>query len=474
MVRTPLGASVTIEPAPAARPATQETFVAAPKGPPPDLGTRAAGEDWPAFLGPRGDSTSSERGINTDWKASPPRIVWQMPLGVGYGMPTVARGRLFQFARHDGQARVACHRSETGEELWRFEYPTSYQDLYGYNNGPRCAPVVDGGLVYIFGAEGLLHCLRAEDGQLVWRVDTAQQFGVIQNFFGVGSTPLVYQDLLIVQVGGSPAESRDAPPGQLERVRPNGTAVVAFDKRTGQVKYKLGDELASYASPVVAKIGGRDVCFVFARGGLLAFDPITGKQEFHYPWRDESLESVNASNPVVVNDLVLISECYGPGSSLLRVKPGGFDLVWTDLERRRDKAMQTHWNTAIHHDGCLYGSSGRHTNNAELRCIELATGAVKWSEPGLSRSSLLLVDGHLICLTEYGDLLLLRINPEKFDVAGQLTLVDRATGPLPAGVEPRKLLNYPAWAAPILSHGLLYARGDDRLVCLELIPPMND
>jgi outer membrane protein assembly factor BamB len=461
-------------PAGEAASSAEEPLVPAPEDVPPDLGTRPAGEDWPAFLGPRGDSTSIEKGILTHWKEKPPRIVWQRPLGVGYGMPTVSRGRLFQFCRYGGQARLTCHKSETGEELWRFDYPTRYEDLYGYNNGPRCSPVVDGGLVYLFGAEGMLHCMRVEDGKPVWKVDTARQFEVIQNFFGVGSTPVIYENLLIVQIGGSPPESREAPPGQLNLVQPNGTGVVAFDKRTGEVKYKLADELASYSGPTLAKINGRDWCFVFARGGLLGFDPATGKQEFHYPWRADILESVNASNPVVVDDLVFISECYGPGSSLLKVRPGGYDVVWADSERKRQKAMQTHWNTAIHRDGYLYGSSGRHTNNAELRCIELKTGEVKWSEPELSRSSLLYVDDHLICLTEYGDLLLLRTNPEKFDLVGQLELVDQTAGPLPPGTQPRKLLNHPAWAAPILSHGLLYVRGDDRLACLELIPQSKD
>jgi hypothetical protein len=165
---------------------------------------------------------------------------------------------------------------------------------------------------------------------------------------------------------------------------------------------------------------------------------------------------------VVVADQVFISETYGPGSSLIRVRPGGYDVVWKDSPHIRDpKAMQTHWNTPVHHGGYLYGSSGRHTPQAELRCIELATGKVRWSEPGLTRSSLLYVDGHFICLTEYGDLILLRANPDKYDEVARVRLEDPKTN--------RDLLQYPCWAAPILSHGLLYVRGKDRLVCLELI-----
>jgi outer membrane protein assembly factor BamB len=428
-----------------------------------DLGTRRQGVDWPGFLGPFGNSKSPERGILRLWPVRGPKLVWQRRLGTGYGMPSISRGRLFLFERVGNQAQLACLHSETGRPLWKFRYPTAYEDSYGYNNGPRCCPVIDGDRVYIYGAEGMLHCVRVADGKMVWKVDTARRFGVVQNFFGVGSTPVIEGDLLIAQVGGSPAESQHLTPSRLDEVRSNGSAVVAFDKWTGAVRHKIGDELASYASPVLATIGGRRWCFVFARGGLFAFEPLTGKIDFHYPWRARLLESVNASNPVVVGDEVFISETYGPGSSLLKVRPGGQEVVWRDTQQRR-KAMQTHWNTPIYHDGYLYGSSGRHTGNADLRCIEWKTGKVMWSQPRLTRSSLLYVDGHFVCLGEYGTLRLLRVNPHRFDEVATTVLDDPDPG------EPLRRLRYPAWAAPILSHGLLYVRGRDQLVCLELIP----
>src|SRR5207302_13899 len=133
-----------------------------------------------------------------------------------------------------------CLKSETGEFLWKFEYATDYEDYYNYNNGPRCSPVVDGNRVYIFGAEGMLHCVRAADGELVWKVDTKAEFGVVQNFFGVGSTPVVEGDLLIVQVGGSPPGSGQFP---SQNQKGNGSGIVAFDKLTGKVRYKVTEEL---------------------------------------------------------------------------------------------------------------------------------------------------------------------------------------------------------------------------------------
>ncbi len=455
-----LCATACAEQAPANPRATGKPAAAAAQG----------GSDWPCFLGPTGDSKSTERGILTQWPASGPPQVWQLALGTGYCMPVISQGRLFQFDRDGNQARLRCLDFRTGKPLWQFQYPSDFEDLYGYDNGPRSSPVCDGERVYIFGAEGLLHCLNVADGKLLWKLDTAAEFGVIQNFFGVGCSPVIEGDLLITQIGGSPPESRSVPPGRLDQVVGNGSGIVAFDKRTGAVRYKITDELASYASPTLATLGGRRWCFVFARGGLVAFEPATGKVDFQFPWRAPILESVNASNPLVVGDLVLISETYGPGAALLRAKPGEAEVVWSDAKRRRDKVLQTHWNTPVYHEGYVYASSGRHTENAELRCVELESGKVMWSQPDLTRCSLLYADGHFVCLGEDGTLRLLRATPEKYDPVAEVILAAKPAGEDAFGLRPSRLLRYPAWAAPILSHGLLYVRGADRLVCLELIP----
>jgi outer membrane protein assembly factor BamB len=436
---------------------------AAPTQPAPDLkdlSTRLSGCDWPAFLGPTGDSVSPEKGIITPWPKHGLRIVWHKEVGEGFGMPSISKGRLFLFDRVGNAARLRSLKAETGDFLWKFEYPTNYRDKYGYNGGPRCCPVIDDDRVYIYGAEGMLHCLRTGDGKVLWKVDTLAEFGVIQNFFGVGSTPVVEGDLLIAQVGGSPSGSAKV---DFADLKGNGSGIVAFDKRSGKVVYKITDELASYASPVLATINGRRWCFVLARGGLVAFEPASGKVDFHFPWRSEELESVNASNPVVVGDRVFVSECYGPGSALLKVKAGGYEVVWSDAKKKiRDKSMMCHWMTPIHLGGYLYGSSGRNTNHAELRCIELATGKVMWSEPRLSRTSLLLIDRHFIVQTEIGPLLLVKAGPKQYDEVSELEV--REAG------QKEGLLDYPCWAAPVVSRGLLYLRGPEHVVSLELIP----
>ena len=417
------------------------------------------GGDWPNFLGPSQNGKSLEEIDIAPWPGAGPRVIWQMDIGTSYGAPTVANGKLFIFARHRDMARLSCLDSKTGTERWRFEYPTDYEDMYGYNNGPRCCPVVDEERVYIFGAEGMLHCVNAFDGALLWKVDTTARFHVVQNFFGVASVPVVEGELLIVQIGGSPPGSPKNIWGANGKPKPNGSGIVAFDKHTGEVVYQIADELASYASPIIGTIKVRRWGLAFLRGGLLGFEPATGTIDFHYPWRHPKIESVNASSPVIAEDLVFISESYGIGSSVIQVHPGGYRVVWKDNPRRREKAMELHWNTAVHHEGYLYACSGQRPNGAELRCVEFKTGKVMWRQRVDERASLLWVNDYFIYLGEFGRLMLLKCTPEKLEIVSQT---------VPMAENGKALIQYPAWAAPVLADGLLYVRGKDRLVCFAV------
>ncbi len=419
--------------------------------------TRAS--DWNDFLGPERNGKSQEKIDITLWGKTGPPVVWHKQIGTSYGAPTVANGRLFIFARHGNMARLTCLESTTGSELWRFEYLTDYEDMYGYNNGPRCCPVVDKDRVYIFGADGMLHCVRVSDGKGLWKVDTMAKFHVVQNFFGVASAPAVEGELLIVQIGGSPPGSPDDIWEANGRPDTNGSGIVAFNKHTGEVVYQIADELASYASPVFTTIDDRRWGFAFLRGGLVGFEPTSGAIDFHYPWRHPKIESVNASSPVVADDFVFISESYGIGSSVIKVHPGGYEVIWKDRASRRNKSMELHWNTAIHHEGYLYACSGQSPNGAELRCVELKTGKVTWAQRVDERASLLWVNDHFIYLGEYGHLMLLKCTPEKLEVISQV---------MPKDKNGRQLIKHPAWAAPVLANGYLYIRGKDSLICFDL------
>jgi len=429
------------------------------EAPKPDAAKRVnatrPGSDWPRLLGPNGDGSSPEKGILTAWPKEGLKKLWDCKLGLGYAPPVVAQGKLYHFDRFGDNCRLTCRNAENGELIWKYEYATEYEDMYGYEPGPRAGAVVDGETVFAYGPEGMLVAVNGE-GKELWKVDTRKTYRFHQNFFGVGSVPLVVGDLVIVAVGGSPKGPR---PFDLRDAKGDGSGIIAFDKKTGAEKYKFSDELASYSSPMLAEFHGKKTVLYFARGGLIAFDPETGKERFKYPWRAKILESVNAANPVIAGNTILLTECYGVGAIALEVKEDfTLKVLWSDKDADRgEQALMSHWSTPVLDGKYVYGCSGRHTPEGDIRCVELATGKVMWKEPLKSRITFTKIDGHILAYTEEGSLYLFKPNPEKFEKVTQWKQIPDS--------------EYPCWAPPVISRGLLYIRGKDKLACYELIPP---
>jgi outer membrane protein assembly factor BamB len=446
----------------------------------PSLATRG-GEDWPSFLGPRGDGTSSLAEIPLPWPDSGPRIVWHAEMGEGYGAPAVALGRIVLFDRVGNRARLRCLHAETGEPLWEVSDPTAYRDSFGYDGGPRCCPVIAGDRVLSFAADGLLTCRRLADGSTLWQIDTSATYHVVQNFFGVGAAPLVIdaptdtapnRQLAIVPIGGSEPGSEPPAPERLDLVKGADSGVVAFDLADGSEVWRTSDQLASYSSPVLTTLGGPPRLLAWMREQLLAVDPATGRETGSFRWRADELFSVNAANPVVLRDAagaeqVLLSETYGPGAVLLDVEatPRGdtFTPVWTSPKGARPYAtLKAHWATPVVHDGHLYGTSGRNAGDAQLVCVEIATGEVRWAERGLARASVVLAGEQLLVIGEFGEVLVVKATPEAYTPLAETTLTDPDTG--------NPLLAPPCWAAPVIARGCAYLRGAGRVVCIDLVP----
>jgi outer membrane protein assembly factor BamB len=445
------------QPSPAAGSQSSGEFV--------DIGTRTRGSDWPQFLGPDQNGVSTETGIRTDWTGNRLPVVWTRDFSTSYGIGSVARGRYYHFDRVQNRERLSCLNVETGETLWEVSSPVDYEDMYGYNNGPRTSPTIDGNRVYTMGVAGRLTCRSAVDGSELWNVPTNDRYGVVQNFFGVGCSPLIVDDLVIVMVGGSPPEDQRLPPGRLDRVTPNGSAIVAFDKLTGDERYRVGENLASYSTLRTMRLADKTLILGFVREGLLGVDARSGEQLWMFPWRADMLESVNAAVPVVDDNQVLISECYAIGSALLQVDANDYRVVRSDPDNRRLQSLRAHWATPIKVGNFLYGSSGRNQPDSDLRCVDWESGKVQWTDDRRERTSLLGIDGYLIVLGERGVMELIEATPEAYR---PLTSIDLSVAADPPTDRPA--MRYPFWAAPIVSHGLLLVRGESRVTCFELIP----
>lgn len=417
-----------------------------------NLATRQQGDDWSSFLGPSGDGKSTETGLLTDWNRQAPKLRWHQRIGTGFAAPSISKGRLLLYHRVRNEKpgfrfaeRLSCMNAETGKLLWKIDYPTEYEDLSGYGDGPRCTPVIDGDRVYLLSPEGMLRCLQLVDGKSIWEVDLAREFELNFIMYGVGSTPIVHGNQLIVAVGGNHESVGEV-------------GMVAFDKRTGVFRFGVGDDDANYASPRIIRHGGRNWCFAFMRSGLMAFDPDSGNIDAQFPWASNVAGSVNAATPVVKGDQVFITESYTNGGAMLRFSGKSLTPVWKDTHKRREKTMASHWATPIEHNNFLYGCSGRHSAHGTLRCVDWMTGRIAWEEKMSNRTSMVYADGHFFSLGENGRLRVFRATADRYQETGRIDKHNAQVMP-----------SYPAWAAPVLSHGLLYIRGKHELICYDLV-----
>jgi outer membrane protein assembly factor BamB len=390
------------------------------------LSLRAA--DWPQFLGPERNGTSRETGLLTSWPEKGPPILWDKSIGEGYSGPVVAGDKLILFHRLDNKEVVECLDANTGNGLWKSPYTTEYVDKYGKGNGPRATPLIAGDRVYTLGVDGVLLALDLRTGKKVWHHDLTKEYQLAENFFGIATSPLVEGDLLLVNVG---------PPGE---------GVLTFHKETGKEVWKAKCEPASYSSPVAVTINGTRHVIFFTIGGLVSLDPKTGDVRFSKPWRSRQRSSVTAATPLVIQDQVFLSASYGTGAVLLQVHDKDVKEIW-----KSDEVMSNHYNTCIYKDGFLYGCDGRQEGGARLRCVELASGKVRWTKEGFGCANMILTEGRLITLSEDGDLFLLEANPDDYKELARCRVLDK-----------------PCRAPLALANGRLYARNDHQLICWNL------
>jgi outer membrane protein assembly factor BamB len=385
--------------------------------------------DWPQLLGPGRDGHSSETRLKWDWADQGPPLVWKKEAGTGWAGPVVAGGRLIFFHRLEDDEVVECLEAATGKEIWVLKYPTRYRDEFDFDNGPRATPTIADGKLFTLGANGDLHGIDFQSGKKLWSRNLLADYKASKGFFGVGCSPLVVGGKLLVNVGGP------------------GAGIVAFDPVTGKELWKSTSDQASYSSPTAAEIDGRPAAVFLTRAGLEVLYPATGKVLYEHPWRPRLNESVNAATPLVWKDEIFLTVSYSTGAILLRAKGGELSEVWSN-----DRSLSSQYNTPVRVGDHLYGVHGRSdVGNAQLRCVEWKTGAVKWSQPAFGVASIIAVDDGLLALTETGDLV-------RFDAS-------------PAGYKERaraSLLLKPTRAAPALADGLFFARDAKKLICIKL------
>jgi len=408
--------------------ASAPALPSAPRQLPSALDNGESHDDYPQFLGP--DRTACLTGVrlNLDWSVHPPRELWRRGVGAGWGAFAVQGNYAVTQEQHGETECTVCYHARTGAEIWRHRYAARFYDGFG-GVGPRATPTIDADQVFAVGATGVLSCLDLATGEVRWSRDMLQDSGAANQQYGVAGSPLVAREMVIV-----------CPTGQ------SGPTLAAYDRATGDRAWEAGADRASYASPVLADLGGTPQVVAYSSTQVAGFDVATGERLWDFPWANS--EGINASQPVLhagASNRVLVSTGYGIGAALFEVRRSGagtlaVEPLWTS------RSLKTKFATPVCRGDRIIG-----LDEGILTCLDARNGRKIWKRGRYGHGQILWTANALLVQTEFGDIVLVAL---------------RDDGPVERGSLPAlhaKTWNHPALAAP-----LLLVRNDREAACYEL------
>ena len=365
--------------------------------------------DFPQFLGPQRNLILAGPALERDWSAHPPRLMWRQAIGAGWSGFSAVNGYAVTMEQRGGQELISCYEVESGQVRWVHGVAARHETVMG-GMGPRCTPTIDDGRVYALGATGILRCLEGATGKLLWQDAILERYGVTPEddlsavAWGRAASPLVVGDLLIVPWGGP-------------KVGPH-VSLAAYDKVTGEIRWKGGTEQVSYASPSYVTLCGVPQILIVNASSVSGHRPEDGVVQWSYDWPGDSSANASASQAVVVADnRVLLSKAYGTGSALIELNVKERDTWEPTLVWKRPGALKTKFTNVVVHDGLVYGLS-----DGILECVQSSDGKPRWKDRrrgDFGHGQLLLVGDSLLVQAESGEVVMLEPSGESLKELGR-------------------------------------------------------
>jgi outer membrane protein assembly factor BamB len=383
---------------------------------------------WTDFRGPGRDGVYTEMEIRTAWPSEGLRSLWQQPVGGGYASFVVALGRAFTIEQRRDREVVTAYDVETGRELWAYGWDAEFREAMG-GDGPRATPTWDNGFVYALGATGQLVCLESDTGRLVWSLNILRDGEVSNLPWGMAASPLVVDDKVVVLPGAGSSRS-----------------VIAYDKRTGEKAWQALDDRQAYVAPMLVTLAGKRQVLVVGAGRAVGLDVEDGRLLWDYPWTTSN--GINSAQPIVVgSNRFFLSSGYGQGAAVVEVResaPGRYEAetVWKNLN------MKNKFNSSVLHAGHVYG-----LDEGILACVDVETGERKWKAGRYGYGQLILASGHLVVLTETGDLVLVMATPDGHREIARFSVLSGKT-----------------WNHPAIDGGRLLVRNATQMAAVDLTP----
>ena len=407
---------------------------------------QAGAQEWPDWRGINRDGRWKEDGIVTKFKSPIIPLKWSIPVGAGYSGPTVSGGKVYltdKTEQPEELERVLCIDAENGRIIWIYSYPTRYQ--ISYPDGPRASVVISDKKAYSLGTMGHLHCFDAQTGKVIWKHDLNREYNIKMPIWGIAATPLIFENKIILQIGGS-----------------DGASVLALDKETGKEIWRSLDDDICYSAPIMINQAGKPVLVVWTAENLNGMDPETGKVYWQVQFPVKMGMAI--STPVLYKDYLFVS-CFYSGSLLVKLdqKTATASKIWLrvgESEMKTD-ALQCVINTPVIKDDFIYGVD----SYGEMRCLKLSNGDRIWEDlTAVKKDRWAII--HFIdhgeqtwMFNEHGELLITELSPKGLKIISRARLIEPTTGQLN-----RKGIGV-TWSHPAFANHHVFARNDKQLVC---------
>ncbi|KAA1259227.1 outer membrane biogenesis protein BamB [Rubripirellula obstinata] len=398
-----------------------------------ELPDAVTSKDWAEFRGPKRDGILNDVSFSTDWESNPPAELWRHPIGPGWSSFCVVGPVFYTQEQRGEQETVSAYTVADGRSVWIQETESRFEASMG-GVGPRATPTYDNQQLFVTGASGLVQCLDAKSGQPIWQFDLMEQLDVPLPSWGFASSPLLYSnkkeelddDLVIVFAGGG---------------EEHGT--IALDRTTGKLAWSTPGGNHGYSSAQLATIEGTEQVLISSNRGLQSLDPQTGRELWNHEWDIDVMARV--TQPTVVGSTAYLGTGYGNGTRRIDISRDGDQ--WS-TEHAWTESMKPYFNDCVYHEGFLYGFDG-----PIFMCLNADTGEKAWKRGRYGHGQVLLVKEMetLLIVTEKGDLVLAKVNPNKLEEIVRIASVEGIT-----------------WNHPVIADGKLFVRNAEEMVCYEL------
>lgn len=377
--------------------------------------------EWPGFRGPERNSVIGGLQIGTNWSEHPPVKIWRRPVGPGCSSFAIRGDLFFTQEQHGDKEVVTCYRLSTGEPVWVHGDDARFWDSHA-GAGPRSTPTLSGDMVYTLGATGIVNVLDARNGKRIWSRNAAEDSGVELPGWGFSGSPLVYQDMLFISVGGT---------------------LVAYDLTSGDIRWIGINGGKGYSSPHLLTIEGNDQVLLMCEAGVTAFSPADGKELWKNEWPEERIVQ-----PAQISGGELLISAGGlKGIRRLSVARDG--KGWKAEEKWTSIRLRPNHNDFVIHQGFAFGFDGN-----SLGCIDIIDGERQWKGGRYGGQMLLLADQELLLiLTEKGELALAEANPDHLRELARIPAIEGKT-----------------WNHPALAGDLLLVRNGQEMAAFRLPP----